>query len=145
MAEPISPRIANYVGNLPLRADMRVLEIGCGPGVSARAVSRLLTAGFVLAIDRSPKAIAAAKAGSKVEMASGKLQFCEVGIEDFALKPSDALFDLAFAMRVGALDGRHPELEAKALANIKAALKPDGILLIDDQPARSGRDLAPFP
>ena len=141
----ISSRIANYVDRLPLRSDMRVLEIGCGPGVAARLISQRLATGTVLAIDRSATAIASAISGSADEIAAGRLEFRQSAVEDFALELSDGLFDLAFAMRVGALDGRHPQLEARALAAIKAALRPDGLLLIDDQDARHGRDLPAFP
>ncbi len=64
-------------------------------------------------------------------MAFGSLDFRRVAIEDFALRSGDALFDIAFAMRVGALDGRHPEAGRAALARIKAALRPHGRLFID--------------
>jgi len=145
MSDRISPRIASYVDALPLRPEMQVLEIGCGPGVAARLISQRLTSGCMLAIDRSATAIDAAIAGSRAEIEGGKLRFRQVAVEDFQLEPSDQSFDLVFAMRVGALDGRHPELEARALAAIKAALKPDGILLVDDQKPRPGRDLPAFP
>jgi hypothetical protein len=52
-------------------------------------------------------------------------------IEDFELEPGEAPYDLAVALRVGALDGRHPDLEARALARIGAALTADGILYLD--------------
>ena len=141
MADRISPRIAAFVSALPLRPGMRVLEIGCGPGVAAREISRRIGEGFVLAIDRSAKAVALAEAGSSAEMASGRLGFRHCAIEEFELEAGDKSFDLAFAMRVGALDGRHPQLEARAKTRIKAALKADGLLFIDDQPPVRGRDL----
>ena len=141
MAERISQRIAHGVARLPLRPGMRVLEIGCGPGVAAREVARLLTSGRSVAIDRSAKAIALAQAGSTAEIASGRLEFRQCAAEAFSLQPGEALFDLVFAMRVGALDGRHPELEAAALSRIKAALTPDGLLLIDGRAPVKGRDL----
>lgn len=75
MAERISPRLAAIVEALPLRSGMRVLEIGCGPGVAARAVARRIGKGHVLAIDRSAKAIAQATAASRTEAASGLLEF----------------------------------------------------------------------
>jgi SAM-dependent methyltransferase len=145
MSRPVSPRIARAIASLPLRPDMRVLEIGCGPGVAARAISRLLTEGFILAIDRSEKAIDLAVAGSSDELASGRLVFRRCAIEDFTLLPEEAPFDLAFAMRVGALDGRHPDMAEQALARIRAALKPDGILVIDDEPPIRASRIAPIP
>lgn len=145
MPGPISPRIAKFIAALPLRGDMHILEIGCGPGVAAREIARTLTSGRILAIDRSHKAIELARAGSFHELESGRLAFRLAAIEQFALEAEEEPFDLAFAMRVGALDGRHPELEARALMRIKAALKPDGLLFIDDLPAVVGRDIPGFP
>ncbi|WP_027170031.1 class I SAM-dependent methyltransferase [Mesorhizobium sp. WSM3224] len=131
MAPQISARISEFVEALPLEAGLRVLEIGCGPGVAARAAAKRIGDGFILAIDRSEKAIRLARAGSSNEMAAGSLDFRCVAIEDFALNSGDARFDIAFAMRVGALDGRHPEAGREALKRIKAALKPGGRLFTD--------------
>ncbi|KRW96558.1 bifunctional 2-polyprenyl-6-hydroxyphenol methylase/3-demethylubiquinol 3-O-methyltransferase UbiG [Paracoccus sp. MKU1] len=131
MAPRISNRIAAFIDALPLMPGLRVLEIGCGPGVAAREVSRRVGSGFVLAIDRSARAIDSAVAGSRAEIASDRLRFRQVAIEDFELLPDDAPFDIAFAMRVGALDGRHPEIEQRALERLRVALKPAGRLFID--------------
>jgi ubiquinone/menaquinone biosynthesis C-methylase UbiE len=145
MTHGTSPRIAAAIAALPLRPDMRVLEIGCGPGVAARAISRLLTTGRIVAIDRSAKAIAQAVAGSAEELSRGRLEFRQAAVEDFVLNSGEAPFDLAFAMRVGALDGRHRELERQALARLKAVLKPDGVLYIDERPPVRARNIALFP
>jgi SAM-dependent methyltransferase len=111
---------------------MRVLEIGCGPGVAARLVAeRVAPGGAVLGIDRSSTAIAQARRGSANEREAGCLTFRRALVEELQLGPDEERFDLAFAMRVGALDGRHPELERKALARIAAALKRGGRLFID--------------
>ncbi|RDW13616.1 class I SAM-dependent methyltransferase [Paracoccus thiocyanatus] len=131
MAPRISNRIACFVDALPLVPGHRVLEVGCGPGVAAREVCRRIGNGFVLAIDRSARAIDSAVAGSKPEIASGYLRFRQVAVEDFELLADEAPFDLAFAMRVGALDGRHPDIERRALERLRAALKPSGQLFID--------------
>lgn len=131
MAAP-SERIAVAVATLPIRSGMRVLEIGCGPGVAARAVlERVGDTGFVLGIDRSATAIALAERGSQAGISSGRLDFRAVAAEDFMLGPDEAPFDLAFALRVGALDGRHPEAGRLALARIAAALRPGGKLFVD--------------
>jgi SAM-dependent methyltransferase len=132
MSATLSTRLAAVVSALPLRKGMRVLEIGCGPGAAARAVARVVGEGHVLAIDRSAKAIAQARAASKQEVAAGWLRLRRIAIEDFALKPGEARFDLAFAVRVGALDGRHPEASARAMKRIAEVLKPRGRLFVGD-------------
>jgi SAM-dependent methyltransferase len=131
MANGLSPRLKAIVDALPLRAGMRVLEIGCGPGAAAREVARRIGDGRILGIDRSATAIAQAVAGSAAEIASGRLAFRRAAIEDFRLEPGEAPYDLAFAVRVGALDGRHPEAGRRAWSRIVAALVPAGRLFID--------------
>ncbi len=131
MANDISPRLAAIVAALPLRAKMRILEIGCGPGVAARAVLRRLGDVHVTAIDRSEKAISQAKARSPEELATGRLELRCVAIEDFVLAKGEQPYDLAFAIRVGALDGRHPEAGRSAQKRLRQALAPHAKLFID--------------
>ena len=52
-------------------------------------------------------------------------------IENFELLPGEELFDIAVAIRVGVLDGRHPEREKESLDRISKALKKNGNLYID--------------
>jgi SAM-dependent methyltransferase len=110
---------------------MRVLEIGCGPGVAARAIVEAYDDIYVLAIDRSAKAIQQAKAGSVSHVKSGKLEFRNVDIHKLELKEGEAPFDLAFAVRVGDLDGRHPDKAKLALPKIAMALTKKAKLFID--------------
>jgi SAM-dependent methyltransferase len=131
MANELSARLLAIVNALPLRDGLRVLEIGCGPGAAAREIARRIGGGHVLAIDRSAKAIAQAQAASANEVASGRLSFRQVAVEDFELAPGEAPFDLALAVRVGALDGRHPQAGIRARARIRVALVPGGRLFID--------------
>jgi SAM-dependent methyltransferase len=126
-----SPRIIKFVDALPLASGMRVLEIGCGPGVAAREICRRIGEGYVLAIDRSHKAIELAKAGSPDEIATGRLKYICQAIENFELPNGMCQFDIAFAMRVGALDGRHPAAGKEALIRIQRALRPGGRLFMD--------------
>lgn len=128
---PVSPRLAAIVDALPLRPGMRVLEIGCGPGAAARAVVRRIGDGHVLAIDRSARAVRQARQASAAEIAAGRLVVRQVAVEALALEPGEAPYDLAFAVRVGALDGRHPGAGEIALRRIAAALTRRGRLFID--------------
>lgn len=131
MGDGLSARLMAVVDALPLRPGLRVLEIGCGPGAAARAIAGRIGDGQVLAIDRSAAAIAQARASSGAEIAAGRLRLRQVAIEDFALEPGEAPYDLALAVRVGALDGRHPAAGRIALRRIAAALTPEGRLFID--------------
>ena len=125
-----SPRIVAAVDALPLRDGMRVLEIGCGPGVAARLVLERMTGGHVLATDRSSTAIAQATRGSVAELGSGRLTLRQVAAEDLVLEDEEP-FDLAFALRVGALDGRHPALGAVAFPRIRGMLTAGGRVFVD--------------
>jgi hypothetical protein len=97
----------------------------------AREIAHRVGDGHVLAIDRSRKAIAQATAASQKEIASGRLRFRHVAIEDLDPSPGEARYHIALAIRVGALDGRHPEIESAAHRRIAAAMTSRGRLFID--------------
>ncbi|UJA21913.1 class I SAM-dependent methyltransferase [Thermoleophilia bacterium SCSIO 60948] len=110
---------------------MRVLEIGCGPGVAARAVAERLDDGFVLATDRSVRAIDQARAAGAELIERGRLGVRRTSAEDLELEPGEEPYDLVFAIRVGALDGRHPRAGERALRRIAASTRPGARLFID--------------
>lgn len=127
-----SSRLIEIAEALPLHPGMRVLEIGCGPGVLARLIAERLKGDvFVLGIDRSAAAIAAAVSQIAESAHPTALAFRRSAVEQFTLSDGEAPFDLAVAIRVGALDGRHPEAGRLALPRIRAALVPGGHLFID--------------
>jgi ubiquinone/menaquinone biosynthesis C-methylase UbiE len=129
---PLSPRLTAIVDALPLGAGMRVIEIGCGPGAAARAVAeRVGPNGHVLAIDRSAKAIAQLTAQATDLIAEGRLTARVALAEALELEPGEERYDLAFAVRVGAFDGRHPQAGDRALQCLARALVPGARLLID--------------
>ena len=131
MENKLSKRLAEIVEALPLVDGMRILEIGCGPGAMARKMAERIGDGHILAIDRSAKAVQQANAGSKTEIENGTLSFRQIPIEKFELKVDEKPFDIAVAVRVGALDGRHPEIEIQSLIRIAKALTKKGKLFID--------------
>ncbi len=127
----LSSRLSKILEALPLAPGMRVLEIGCGPGALARAIADRVDRGFVLGIDRSARAVAQAKSLSQSQLKAGRLAFRQGAIEDFVPAESEEPFDLIVAVRVGALDGRHPEAGVAAMRRIAAALRPGGRLFVD--------------
>lgn len=128
----LSPRLAAIVDALPLRPGMRVIEIGCGPGAAARAVAeRIGPDGHVLAVDRSPTAIAQLSGHAAALIAAGRLSPRLAAVEELELEPGEARYDLAFAVRVGALDGRHPAAGVAARERLRRALVDGGRLLVD--------------
>lgn len=132
MADRLSGRLRRVVDALPLEPGFRVLEIGGAPGAAARAVAaRVGPTGHVLVLDRSPAGIARTEANGADAVSAGLLSTLQANVEDFSLPGGVAPFDIAFACRVGALDGRHPRLYGPALACIARALTPTGRLFVD--------------
>ena len=131
MPHTISQRLLEIIDALPLKQGIRVLEIGCGTGVAAREIVNRIENSYVLAIDRSQKAIEQAIKSSQSEIKSGNLRFIQSDVETFELPDDEPKLDMAFAIRVGALDGRHPELEKQSLRKIASALKKNAKLYID--------------
>jgi SAM-dependent methyltransferase len=127
----LSPRLAAIIDALPLEPGLRVLEVGGAPGAAAKEIARRIEHGHILVIDRSAKGIAQIQRNAAHEIEAGLLSVRHVAAEDFELLPTEAPFDLAIAIRVGALDGRHPEAGAIAIQRIAAALTPAGRLFID--------------
>lgn len=128
----LSPRLARVVSALALRPGMRVIEIGCGPGAAARAVAeRVGHDGHVLAVDRSAKAIAQLTASSADLIEADRLTARCSTVEDLEPEPGEERYDLAFAVRVGAFDGRHPGAGERGLARLARMLVPGAGLYID--------------
>ncbi len=127
-APRLSDRLAKVLAALPLRPGMRVLDIGCGPGALARAMAdRVGPEGHVLGIDRSARAIAQASVHAAPGLASR-----QGAAEALALGPGEAPFDLAVAIRVGALDGRHPAAGDAAMTRLRDVLRSGGLLVWGD-------------
>jgi cyclopropane fatty-acyl-phospholipid synthase-like methyltransferase len=140
MPPDLSPRLAAIVEALPFKPHSRVLEVGCGPGAAARAVAARLVTGHILAIDRSASAVAQANAAAAEQIASGRMSVRRVAVEDFVLEADEEPYDIVFAVRVGALDGRHPQAGEQALQRIARATTAGARLFID-----SGEPLREIP
>jgi SAM-dependent methyltransferase len=106
--------------------DDRLLEIGCGPGVSIALICERLAGGRIVAIDRSATAISRAERRNAAHVAAGKAVLRRIALEE--LQPSDVLvggerFDTVFALNVKLFWVRSPAAE---LALVKRLLRPGG-------------------
>ncbi|MCA9880556.1 MAG: methyltransferase domain-containing protein [Thermomicrobiales bacterium] len=110
--------------------DMRVVDLGCGPGELTSELHRALGARETVGIDNSPAMLekAAAYAGAGLRFAAGDLgTFCDSGA-----------FDLIFSNAALQWSPDHPAL----LARLTASLAPGGQLAVqvpanDDAPSHA--------
>ena len=125
----MSARIEAAIDRMEIRPDDTVLEIGCGHGVAVDLICRRLRGGKIVAIDRSPKMIAAAMRRNSKHIESGRAEFQVVDMQDF--DPKGRTFDVIVALRVGIFH-REPR---KAHDIASRWLKPQGRLVAEyDEP-----------
>jgi len=114
-----------------VRPGMAVLEIGCGMGFFTLPVARMVgDAGRVLCVDVQPRMLAALGRRARRAGLSQRIQTRHCAAESLGLAEHAGGFDLALLIHV-----LH-ELPnaATALAEVRAALKPQGQLVLIEPP-----------
>lgn len=135
-ASRVPARIAWAVEQLDLAPTDRVLEFGCGPGVAAGLVADRVTAGSVLAIDRSATAIGRAAARNAAHVDAGRLVLEQVALADLC---TDRAVDVAFGVNVNVFWTGPAEAECRVLAEV---LVPGGAVhLVYETPGGHDRDV----
>ena len=112
---------------LGLRADHRVLDIGCGGGAALHRMAETVTAGHLTGADYSPVSVETARAFNAAAIAENRMEIIEASVE--ALPFADCSFD-----RIITVESFYfwPS-PAENLAEVKRVLKPEGrFLLIAD-------------
>ena len=114
-----------------VRPGLRVLEIGCGPGVYTETAARMVEPGGALtAVDPVPEMVALASR----RLAAQGLDIEVAQADAHKLPYADATFDLAYL--VGALGGMADREEA--MREVRRVLRPDGILAVTEHLADPG-------
>lgn len=90
-------RIRWAVEELSIQPKDKILEIGCGNGHAVALICQQLSAGVIVGMDRSPKAIRAAETNNRDCISAGKAQFLNI---TFAEMQSNERFDKIFAVNV---------------------------------------------
>jgi ubiquinone/menaquinone biosynthesis C-methylase UbiE len=108
-----------------LRAGMRLLDVGCGPGSITRGLAERLAPGEVVGVDLSKETLEAARhdAGAR---GLTNLHYEEGSV--YELPFPDASFDVAFAHQVL----QHLRERDVALREMLRVLRPGGLLAIRD-------------
>lgn len=96
----MSERLARIVEAMKLEPGDQVLEIGCGHGVAASYIGQRLKSGYLVALDRSAKMIAAAKRRNRALLKAGRAEFVTCDFTRY--DPGKRRFDKILAVRVRA-------------------------------------------
>ena len=131
---PAAERLVWAVETLGIGPEDRVLEIGCGHGVAVSLVCERLGGGRVVAVDRSPKMIEAARRRNAGHEAAGRASFVAAPLHEADL--GRARFDRVLAVHVGVFTRGDPSRE---LAVVREHLAPGGRLHLADQPLVASR------
>lgn len=129
----VPQRILWAIDLLDVSGSERLLEIGCGNGVAASLVCGSLTSGRLTAIDRSAKAIAAARQRNAAHAAAGKAVFVESSLETF--QADAGAFDQVFAINVNVF-WVDPD---RALPAVARMLAPGARLFLFYEPPSAGQ------
>lgn len=124
MAASIPERLTWAVALLDVRPGDHVLEVGCGRGVAATLICEQLQTGRLVAIDRSAKAIEAARLRNAAHVEAGRASFRHAALAGADL--AGERFDKVLAVNVNTF-----WLRAEAeLAVLRRSLTPAGRLLL---------------
>ncbi len=128
---------AHLAAKMGLRADMRVLDVGCGIGGAARFIAEE-TGCRVSGIDLTPEYIAVAKTLTEMTGLTGKVSFKTASALDMPFE--DAAFDAAITIHVAMNIAARAELYGE----IARVLKPGAVFCAYDVMKKNGEDLT-FP
>ena len=121
----MSGRIKAIVDRMRVRPQDRVLEIGCGIGVSSALICDQLSSGLYVAVDRSATSIKMALKRNAHFVEAGIAEFHIADFESF--DPDQRKFDKILAIRVRAF-----HLNPKgSRALVEKWLAPEGELFIE--------------
>jgi ubiquinone/menaquinone biosynthesis C-methylase UbiE len=119
---------------LHVEAGMRVLEIGCGPGVdAARVLERLGPRGSYVGLDTSDVMVRQASSRNRAAARDGRARFV-VGDLARGLDSEPSTFDLAFSINCAQF---WPDLGA-GLKEIGRVVRSGGRIVVAVQPMRRG-------
>lgn len=126
---PVAERLVWAVEVMAVKPTDRVLEIGCGHGVAVSLICEHLDGGNIVAVDRSPAMIAAARKRNADRVDAGVASFQTASLHEADFGGGE--FDKVLASHVGVFLRGRP---ARELAVIADRLAPGGRLYLAYEP-----------
>lgn len=120
------------VSLLGVRPDDRVLEIGCGPGLAIRELSRIAHTGYVCGIDHSEVMLRQARRRNADDLRRGIVELRLGSVDE--LPAFDAPFDKMLAVNT-VLFWARPDAR---FAQLRQMLRPGGLIAVAHQPRGPG-------
>ncbi len=108
-----------------LRAGMRLLDAGCGPGTVTAGLARAVSPGEVIGLDAAPGVLEHARAHASEE-ALENISF--VAGDVYQLEFADAEFDVVYANQLL----QHLTDPVRAITEMRRLLRPGGLLAVRD-------------
>jgi len=125
LARVMWPTTLEFIKRVPLAADARCLDVGCGGGDVSVALSRMVPQGHVTGIDFDASKVLLAQQ----EAASLGIRNVDFRAEDVTSRPqTDDLYDFIYVRFVLT----HLRDPAAALSRFYGQLKPGGMLAVED-------------
>lgn len=125
LARVMGPTTLAFLERIPLAADARCLDVGCGGGDVTVALSRMVPLGHVTGIDFDAAKIALARQESE-RLGIRNVDFRAEDVT--SPPPADDLFDVIYVRFVLT----HLREPAAALSRFHGQLRPGGILAVED-------------
>ncbi len=110
------------------RADETVIDLGCGTGSSLRHLATLCPKGRLIGVEPTPAMLAIARHETRQAGLSGRIELRDGAAESIPV--SDARADTVLAFSTW----HHWQDTAAGLAEIRRVLKPQGRLLLSEEP-----------
>ncbi|UCG54315.1 MAG: class I SAM-dependent methyltransferase [Dehalococcoidia bacterium] len=112
------------ISQLDIQPDDHILEVGFGPGVGIKALSKMASKGFIAGIDFSKTMVQEASKLNAIEIRDGRVQLKEANVS--SIPYDNDSFNKVFAVNVVYF---WPDIRG-AISEMKRVMKPGGTLAL---------------
>jgi len=118
------PLYGDYIDELPLRPDLRVLDVGCGVGRTTLVLAQWCPEGMVTGVDINPALAECAKQLAQLFQLEGNTRFLAGDVAEAGTLPKGETFDLIYARHVIS------DVKQAGLRELARRLSPKGVMAV---------------